>query len=82
MKLNRIHFETVCFLKKKNDRVKSVYGSDCLELIKNDYKMLAVSDDDAVRLCLLVVAILVFMGNEYRNCIPNHLLSLVEDLDS
>ena len=44
--------------------------------------MLAVSDDDAVRLCLVVVAMLVFMGNEARNCIPNHILTLVEDLDA
>ncbi|GJX96918.1 hypothetical protein Tco_0352716 [Tanacetum coccineum] len=36
---------------------------------------------DAVRVCLLLVAELVFMGKEDRNCIPRHLVSLVEDFD-
>ncbi|GJW26979.1 hypothetical protein Tco_0040790, partial [Tanacetum coccineum] len=36
---------------------------------------------DAVRFCLLLVAELVFMGKEDRNCIPRHLVSLVEDFD-
>ncbi|GKB82961.1 hypothetical protein Tco_0949856 [Tanacetum coccineum] len=36
---------------------------------------------DAVRVCLLIVAELVFMGKEDRNCIPRHLVSLVEDFD-
>ncbi|GJY69552.1 hypothetical protein Tco_0472534 [Tanacetum coccineum] len=37
---------------------------------------------DAVRVCLLIVAELVFMGKEDMNCIPKHILSLVEDFDS
>ncbi|GKA88312.1 hypothetical protein Tco_0810076 [Tanacetum coccineum] len=37
---------------------------------------------DVVRVCLLIVAELVFMGKEDRNCIPKHILSLVEDFDS
>ncbi|GKD15187.1 hypothetical protein Tco_1199594, partial [Tanacetum coccineum] len=40
------------------------------------------SDMDAVRVCLLIVAELVFMGKEDRNCIPRHIVSLVEDFDS
>ncbi|GJV79427.1 hypothetical protein Tco_1515297 [Tanacetum coccineum] len=36
---------------------------------------------DSVRGCLLLVAELVFMGKEDRNCIPRHLVSLVEDFD-
>ncbi|GJX19024.1 phospholipase-like protein [Tanacetum coccineum] len=36
---------------------------------------------DAVRVCLLIVTELVFMGKEDRNCIPRHIVSLVEDLD-
>ncbi|GJR36469.1 phospholipase-like protein [Tanacetum coccineum] len=40
-----------------------------------------LSDMDAVRFCLLLVAELVFMGKEDRNCIPRHLVSLVEDFD-
>ncbi|GJT63558.1 hypothetical protein Tco_1015038 [Tanacetum coccineum] len=39
-------------------------------------------DIDAVRVCLLIIAELVFMGKEDRNCIPMHLVILVEDLDA
>ncbi|GKD79911.1 hypothetical protein Tco_1342532, partial [Tanacetum coccineum] len=41
-----------------------------------------LSGMDAVRVCLLLVAELVFMGKEDKNCIPRHLVSLVEDFDS
>ncbi|GJX12198.1 hypothetical protein Tco_0202057 [Tanacetum coccineum] len=37
---------------------------------------------DAVIFCLLIVAELVFIGKENRNCIPKHIVSLVEDFDS
>ncbi|GJY21424.1 hypothetical protein Tco_0393990, partial [Tanacetum coccineum] len=37
---------------------------------------------DTVRVCLLIVIELVFMGKEDRNCIPKHILSLVEDFNS
>ncbi|GJY01528.1 phospholipase-like protein [Tanacetum coccineum] len=36
---------------------------------------------DVVRVCLLIVDELVFMGKEDRNCVPKHLVSLVEDFD-
>nr|GEU49328.1 phospholipase-like protein [Tanacetum cinerariifolium] len=39
-------------------------------------------DIDAVQVCLLIVAELVFMGKEDRNCISRHLVTLVEDLDT
>ncbi|GJS67096.1 phospholipase-like protein [Tanacetum coccineum] len=35
-----------------------------------------------VRVCLIIVAELVFMGKEDRNCIPKHIVSLVKDFDS
>ncbi|GKD04325.1 hypothetical protein Tco_1179299 [Tanacetum coccineum] len=37
---------------------------------------------DAVRVCLLLVPELVFMGKEDRNCIPRHLVSLIWILES
>nr|GEX71923.1 phospholipase-like protein [Tanacetum cinerariifolium] len=37
---------------------------------------------DAVRVCLLIVVELVFIGKEDKNCIPRHIVSLVEDFDS
>lgn len=74
------NFVTVYSLRKKNG--SSVYANDCLKLIKDENRFASVSDDDAVRLCLLAIASLVFMGREDRNCIKLHLLSLVEDLDA
>ncbi|PWA39700.1 phospholipase-like protein [Artemisia annua] len=64
------------FSEKRAKGINSVYANDYLVLVE------AVSDEDVVRLCLLVIAILVFMGNEDMNCIPKHILSLVEDLDA
>jgi hypothetical protein len=75
-------FRDRVFPEKKTDGIKSVYGSDCLKLVKDPNRFLALSDEDAIRLCLLIVAMLVFMGIEERNCIPNHILSLVEDFDA
>ncbi|GJW85561.1 retrovirus-related pol polyprotein from transposon TNT 1-94 [Tanacetum coccineum] len=43
---------------------------------------LALSDMDTVRVCLLIVAELVFIGKEDRNCIPRHIVPLVEDFDA
>ncbi|GJT83292.1 hypothetical protein Tco_1057634 [Tanacetum coccineum] len=37
---------------------------------------------DAVRVCLLIAVELQFMGKEDKNCIPRHLVSLVEDFDA
>ncbi|GKB86952.1 hypothetical protein Tco_0959224, partial [Tanacetum coccineum] len=37
---------------------------------------------DAVRVYLLIVAELVFIGKEDKNCIPRHIVSLVKDFDS
>ncbi|GJW41245.1 hypothetical protein Tco_0067090 [Tanacetum coccineum] len=37
---------------------------------------------DAVRVCLLIAVELLFMGKEDKNCIPRHLVSLVEDFDA
>lgn len=75
-------FRDRVFPEKKKKSIDSVYAIDCLEFVNNEHKMSSVSDDDAVRLCLLVVAMLVFMGIEDRNCIPKHILDLVEDYDS
>ncbi|GJS90185.1 putative reverse transcriptase domain-containing protein [Tanacetum coccineum] len=71
-----------------NSRTNFVYPGGMMEaqVLKNGltYKKdwLALSDMDAVRVCLLIVVELVFMGKKDRNCIPRHIVSLVEDLDA
>ncbi|GJR13016.1 phospholipase-like protein [Tanacetum coccineum] len=64
--------------KKGVKRLKSI---ELLGVLRHKKTWLGLSDMDAVRVCLLIVAELVFMGKEDRNCIPNHILSLVEDFD-
>ncbi|GJS40949.1 hypothetical protein Tco_0565992, partial [Tanacetum coccineum] len=54
---------------------------ELLGVLRHTETWLGLSDMDAVRVCLLLVAELVFMGKEDRNCIPKHLVSLVEDFD-
>lgn len=68
------------FPEKKKMAVQSVKGTDLLKLLKDD-RWSTISDDDAVRVCLLIACELVFMGREDRNVIPNHIMSLVEDFD-
>ncbi|PWA66240.1 phospholipase-like protein [Artemisia annua] len=62
---------------KKSMAVKSVKGTDLLKLLRGD-RWLTLSDDDAVRVCLLIACELVFMGREDRNVIPTHIMALVE----
>ncbi|GJV85763.1 hypothetical protein Tco_1525661 [Tanacetum coccineum] len=55
---------------------------ELLGVLKHTETWIGLSDMDAVRVCLLLVVELVFMGKEDKNCIPRHLVSLVEDFDS
>ncbi|GKA84275.1 phospholipase-like protein [Tanacetum coccineum] len=61
--------------------VKKVKSSELLKLLRDKEGWLALSDMDAVRVYLLIVVELVFMGKEDRNCILRHIVSLVKDLD-
>ncbi|PWA63298.1 phospholipase-like protein [Artemisia annua] len=70
-------FSDRVFPEKKSMAVKSVKGTDLLKLLRGD-RWLSLSDDDAVRVCLLIACELVFMGREDRNVIPNHIMALVE----
>ncbi|PWA52048.1 phospholipase-like protein [Artemisia annua] len=46
---------------------------------KFDKTWLALSDEDAVRICLVVVAVVILSGREKRFNIPRHIMVLVED---
>ncbi|PWA81673.1 phospholipase-like protein [Artemisia annua] len=70
-------FSDRVFPEKKSMAVKSVKGTDLLKLLRGD-RWLTLSDDDAVRVCLLIACELVFMGREDRNVIPTHIMALVE----
>lgn len=60
-------------------RTKKIKGEQLCAMLKPGPEWDALSDDDAVRVCLLVIATCVFIGREGRFYIPDHLLSMVED---
>nr|GFA61635.1 hypothetical protein [Tanacetum cinerariifolium] len=68
------------FPDSSSKRVKKVKGDDLMELFTNDELWFGISDHDAVRVCLLLVATIVFMGHETRYNIPDNVLELVDDL--
>ncbi|GKB52768.1 hypothetical protein Tco_0903521 [Tanacetum coccineum] len=72
--------------RRKRARTEKSFGPDFVSfMIENEptsYRetgWAGLHDIDAVRVCLLIIAELVFMGKEDRNCIPRHLVTLVED---
>ncbi|GJZ14367.1 phospholipase-like protein [Tanacetum coccineum] len=62
--------------------IKKLKSCHLLALVRDKKGWASLHDIDAVRVCLLIVAELVFMGKEDRNCIPRNLVTLVEDLDA
>ncbi|GJT64930.1 phospholipase-like protein [Tanacetum coccineum] len=61
--------------------VLNLKSIELLGVLRNTETWIGLFDMDAVRVCLLLVVELVFMGKEDRICIPMHLVSLVEDFD-
>lgn len=64
----------------QNVRNKKVKGDELMALIKPGPAWDALSDADAVMVCLLIIATCVFMGREARFNIPDHMLTMIEDL--
>ncbi|GKD52802.1 phospholipase-like protein, partial [Tanacetum coccineum] len=62
--------------------IRKLKSCHLLALVRDKKGWAGLHDIDAVRVCLLIVADLVFMVKEDRNCIPRHLVTLVEDSDA
>lgn len=69
------------FPEKKRTLKKRVKGEELLKFMKDGPVWESILDVDAVRICLLVIATLVFIGREPRFYIPDHMLKMIEDLD-
>ena len=67
------------FPQNKSRRTKKIKGEQLFAMLKPGEEWDALSDEDAVRVCLLVIATSVFIGRELRYYIPDHLLAMVED---
>ncbi|GKD39844.1 phospholipase-like protein [Tanacetum coccineum] len=61
---------------------KKVRVSDLLKLIRKPKKWSALSDEDSVKVCLLLVSNIVFMGRESKNYTADNLIELVDDLSA
>ncbi|GJY71805.1 phospholipase-like protein [Tanacetum coccineum] len=60
--------------------LKKVKVSEVLEVIRSLEMWSALSDEDSVKVCLLLVSNIVFMGREFKNYIAYNLIELVDDL--
>nr|GEZ19433.1 phospholipase-like protein [Tanacetum cinerariifolium] len=68
------------FPDKISKPLKKVRVLELLGLIKSPKKWYALSDEDSVKVCLLLVSNIVFMGREPKNYIVDNLIELVDDL--
>ena len=69
------------FPENKSRKSKKIKGDELLALMKPGKVWDELSDEDAVRVCLLVMATSVFIGREPRYYIPDHLMRMIEDFD-
>ncbi|GJT38995.1 phospholipase-like protein [Tanacetum coccineum] len=74
-----IPFRNRLFLEKIGNDVKII---DVLALIEDEEKFLKVSDEDEIRLCLLLSLEVIFMGRELVSVVDDVLLIMVDNLDA
>lgn len=68
------------FPERKSTNKKRIKGQELLQLMNSGPVWESLLDEDAVRICLLVIATSVFIGREPRFYIPDHMLKMIEDL--
>nr|GEV49038.1 potassium channel KAT3-like [Tanacetum cinerariifolium] len=74
-----IPFRNRLFPEKIGNDVKII---DVLTLIEDEEKFSKVSDEDAIRLCLLLSLEVIFMGRELVSVVDDVLLRMVDNLDT
>lgn len=79
VEIDRSPFALRVFPEKQLIRKVTVKGNELLDLFGNDTEFSKLSAEDAVRVCLLLVAEVVFIGRGPWYIVDNHLLQLVED---
>ena len=68
------------FMKRVFPGLKVLKGSDLYKLL-DDKQFTFLSEPDALRVCLLLAADYVFMGQEIRHMMVKEFLALIDDLD-
>ncbi|GJW67628.1 hypothetical protein Tco_0122052 [Tanacetum coccineum] len=76
---NDIPFRNRLFHEKIRNDVKII---DVLTLIEDEEKFSKVSDEDAIRLCLLLSLEVIFMGRALVSVVDDVLLRMVDNLDA
>lgn len=79
VQIDRSPFALRVFPEKQLIRKVTVKGNELLDLFGNDTEFSKLSAEDAVRVCLLLVAEVVFIGRGPWYIVDSHLLQLVED---
>ncbi|GKF05901.1 hypothetical protein Tco_0036569, partial [Tanacetum coccineum] len=74
-----IPFRNWLFPEKIENDVKII---DVLALIDDEEKFSKVSDEDAIRLCLLLSLEVIFMGRELVSVVDDVFLRMVDNLDA
>ncbi|GKB66415.1 phospholipase-like protein [Tanacetum coccineum] len=68
------------FSDKIAEPLKKVRVSDLLKLIRKPEMWYGLSDEDSVKVCLLLVSNIVFMGRESKNYIADNLIEFIDNL--
>ncbi|PWA85932.1 phospholipase-like protein [Artemisia annua] len=74
-----IKFKARVFPKKQGEKLSNL---DLLGVLEDEELFGNLSDEDAVRVCLLLVLEVVFMGRLLAEQVDDKLLRLVEDLEA
>ena len=80
--VDRSPFALRIFPHKKFDRKVTVKGNELLHILNNDKVFDALPTEDAVRVCLLICAEVIFTGRGPWYNVPNEFLQLVEDFNA
>ena len=68
------------FLKeRRSEKITNIKVEHLFRILSDKVEFDELSNDDAVRLCLLLFLENIFMGKQERNLIPNEILVLVDD---
>ena len=82
-KISLEHLEGVIssFMKRVFPQYSRLKGETLLEMLESQ-DFLHITDEDVVRVCLLIAADYVFMGQENRHVMVREFLALVDDFDA
>ena len=64
----------------RRERTQTIKTEHLVKILNDPFEFDSLTNDDAVRCCLLIILENVFMGKQERSLIDEHILVLVDDL--